>query len=219
MSRKNLFTANGKRANFKRATLALALALLFVQLTPPAAKADDCKSLAQVTGDIWQKWGAVIAAVGCGVAAAAGVVKPKTCLSSAQYAEAVDKMVDYFNEKANNGWATIGPRRIDFGSTQEGTLIGPGERVFLSPAPLDKDSVTIHVKKLGGKGKSTVVVCKIDENNVQTKLEEFEFAEGDDNTGQEITKTVSGVSNRLLQVHLAGKSLTREFHYSFNASK
>ncbi|MDQ3821524.1 MAG: hypothetical protein M3362_28120, partial [Acidobacteriota bacterium] len=144
---------------------------------------------------------------------------PKTCLNSPKYAQAVGKMVTYFNEKVNNSWATLGPRQMEFGSTQEGNLIGPGDRVFLSPAPLDKDSLTVRIKKLGGRARTVVVICKINDNNTQTKLDEFEFAEGDGNTGQEVTKTVYGVQNHLVQVHLDAKTATREFHYSFYASK
>jgi hypothetical protein len=52
-----------------------------------------------------------------------------------------------------------------------------------------------------------------------SKLAEFEFAEGDGNAGEEVTKTVSGVRNQLLQVHLHAETVTRRLHYSLRADK
>src|SRR3978361_2096932 len=106
-------------------------------------------------------------------------------------------MITFFNAVANNKWATLGPRRLEYGTNQQGTLVSTGGRLFISPAPLDKNSVTIRIKKLDGKAEASVVICKIDYSGNVTKLEEFTFADGDDNVGQVITKTVTGVENTL----------------------
>src|SRR5262245_27664860 len=110
----------------KRILMIALLLILTANAVAPRAGAADCKSIAQVTGDIWKKWGAVIVAVGCGVVAATGHVDPKACLKSPKYADAVSQMVTFFNDQVNNNWATIGPRRIELGVNQEGDLFGPG---------------------------------------------------------------------------------------------
>ena len=191
----------------------------------PTARAEDCRSTAQVVGDIYKKWGDVIIATGCvaGVAiATGGAALPVTlkCVDNAdKYAKAVEEMIKFFNAAAGNSWARIGPRRIEYGNTQTGTLISTGSRVFIAPAPLDKDSVTFKVKKVDGKAKTDVVICKVDEKGNFTKLVEFEFDKGEDNNGQEITRTVTGVKGHMVQIRLDADSVVRKFEYTLRVTK
>ncbi|HWP42960.1 MAG TPA: hypothetical protein VNO14_06985 [Blastocatellia bacterium] len=209
----------------KRTVLALVLIIAINASAEPPVRAESCRSLAQVFSDIWKEWGRVIVATGCVAGAAvatggAGVAASSECIRNAsKYAQAAEAMIAFFNSAAANRWATIGPRRLEYGNTHQGTLVSTGGRVFITPAPLDKNSLTIKIKKLDGRARASVVICKINESGSQTKLEEFEFADGDANIGQEITKTVSGVQNHLVQVHLDAKSLTRRFQFSLRATK
>src|SRR5690242_18954300 len=127
-------------------------------------------------------------------------------------------MVTLFNDLADNGPATLGPRRIEFGNNQEGVLIGPMDRTFVSVYPMDKDSVTSNVRKLDGESTVEVVICKIDTNGTVTNLAVFETSDKDPN-GKEYTRTVTGVSNYLVQIRLNGKSAVKKFKYQFRASK
>ena len=220
----------------KKKIVILALMTLTVNaMSAPGANAQNCKSPAQIVNNIWKKWGDTIIAVGCvaksavatsaaapvtgGASLAATAALSATCIKNTQkYKEAIEKMVSLFNDLADNGPATIGPRRIEFGNLQTGVLIGPVDRTFVSVYPMDKDSVTFRVKKVEGESKVEVVICKIDTQGTVTNLSVFETADNDPD-GKEYVKTVTGVSNFLVQIRLNGKSAIKKFKYQFRATK
>ena len=186
---------------------------------------DKCRSASQVFGDVYEKWGAVIIATG-GVAAVnvgtGGVAMAATlnCIKNSQkYAESVEQMVSFFNAAVNNSRWTIGPRRMDWGKVQTGAVVSTFSRVFISAAPVDKDSFTVKVKKMDGKAQSDIIICKVDDKGNFIKIAQFEFAEGDENVGQTITKTVTGVKGHLVQVRIDADSVVKKFEYQFTASK
>src|SRR5690349_12289068 len=82
----------------------------------------------------------------------------KICLAAAKYQQLAPKL----KQLANNGAFTLGPRDLAVGTAQNGTIVNPAFRTFLTPAPLDKDSLTVKVEKKGGKGGANVRICKID---------------------------------------------------------
>jgi hypothetical protein len=186
---------------------------------------DKCRSAAQVFGDVYKEWGAVIIATGCIVAVNAGsggvaMAATLNCIKNAKkYAEAVESMVKFFNAAANNGRWTIGPRRIEWGNAQTGALVSTASRVFISAAPVDKDSITVKVKKVDGKAQADIIICKVDEKGNFVKLAQVEFDKGDDNVGQVITKTVSGVKGHLVQVRIDADSVIKKFEYQLTVSK
>jgi hypothetical protein len=206
-------------------TRILTTLFLIFALHSTAIPRDNCRSAAQVFGDLYKKWGEVAIATGCVVgvtASTGGIGLPATleCIRKAdKYAQAVEDMVKFFNANANNGRWTIGPRRIEWGKPQTGAVVSTFSRVFISAAPVDKDVITVKVKKIAGKAKADVIICKVDEKGNFINLLEFEFAKGDDNEGQEITKTVSGVKGQLVQVRIDADSVTRKFEYRLTVSK
>jgi hypothetical protein len=209
----------------KKILVSLFLVFSFHLNAMPVAKAETCKSAGQIFGDVYKKWGIEMVAAGCITAEAlttGGLTLPLTlqCIKKVEkYAKATEEMVKFFNVMANNSWATIGPRRIEFGNNQTGTLVSTLSRVFISPAPVDTDSVTFKVKKLDGKAKVTVVICKVDHKGNATKLTEFEFDKGEDNTGQEVSRRVSGVQGYIIQVRLDADSVAKEFKYNLRVTK
>src|SRR5712691_4229088 len=220
----------------KKAIVLASLLILVIHTTGvQTASAQRCESFAQIFTDVWKKWGETIIKVGCvvkaaattsaaapvtgGASIAATVTLSATCIKNAtKYKEAAEAMVVLFNALADNGQATLGPRRIEFGSNQFGTLIGPSNRTFVSVYPMDKNSVTFKVKKLEFDGKVEVVICKIDADSKMTNLAVFNFT-GDEKDGTEIVKTVSGVENHLVQIRLNGQSTVKRFRYQFSATK
>ncbi len=206
-------------------TKILTTLFLIFALNSTAIPQDKCRSGAQVFGDIYKEWGAVAIATGCVVGVnvgTGGIAMPLTlkCIQKAEkYAEAAEEMVKFFNKNANNSRWTIGPRRIEWGKTQTGSVVSTFSRVFISAAPVDQDSVTVKVKKIDGKAQATVIICKVDEKGKLVKLAEFEFAKGDDNEGQEITKTVSGVKGHLVQVRIDADSVVKKFEYQLKVTK
>ncbi|MCY7345645.1 MAG: hypothetical protein LH614_05425 [Pyrinomonadaceae bacterium] len=202
----------------------VALFLIFA-LCSTAFPQDKCRSAAQVFGDVYKKWGEVIIASGCiaGVnLGTGGIAMPLTleCIRKAdKYAEAVEDMVKFFNANADNGRWTIGPRRIEWGKAQTGAVVSTFSRVFISAAPVDKDSITVKVKKIDGKAQADVIICKVDEKGNFVKLAQVEFDKGNDNEGEEITKTVSGVKGHLVQVRIDADSVVSKFEYKLTVSK
>ena len=186
---------------------------------------DKCRSAAQVFGDVYQKWGAVIIATGCVAAVnvgTGGVAMAATlnCIKNAKkYAEAAEEMVKFFNAAMNNNRWTIGPRRIEWGTMQTGAVVSTFSRVFISAAPVDKDSITVKVKKVEGKAQADIIICKVDDKGNFIKLAQVEFDKGDDNEGQVITKTVSGVKGHLVQVRIDADSVAKKFEYQLTVSK
>jgi hypothetical protein len=202
----------------------LAILFLLFALPTTAIPQDKCRSAAQVFGDVYEKWGAVAIATGCVVGVnvgTGGIGMPATlqCIKNAQkYAEAAEQMVKFFNIAADNGRWTIGPRRIEWGKPQTGTVVSTFSRVFISAAPVDKDSITVKVKKLDGKAETDVIICKVDEKGNFVKLAQFQF-DKNDGAGEEITKTVSGVKGHLVQVRIDADSVVNKFEYRLTVSK
>ncbi len=194
-------------------------------LTSTVVPRDNCQSAAQVFGDVYKKWGEVAIASGCVVGVnvgTGGIAMAATlqCIKNAdKYAKAVEDMVKFFNQAADNGRWTIGPRRIEWGKAQTGAVVSTFSRVFISAAPVDKDSITVKVKKIDGKAEADVIICKVDDKGNFIKLAQFQFAKGDDNEGQEITKTVSGVKGHLVQVRIDADSVVKKFEYKLTVSK
>lgn len=142
------------------------------------------------------------------------------CIKNAQkYAEAVEKMVKFFNENAGSSRWKIGPRQMEWGKVQTGAVVSTLSRVFISAAPVDKDSITVKVKKTDGRAQADIIICKVDEKGNFIKLAQVEFAEGNDNVGQVITKTVSGVKGHLVQVRIDADSAVKKFEYQLTVTK
>ncbi len=202
------------------------LVTLFLLLAMPttAIPQDKCRSAAQVFGDVYKKWGEVAIATGCVVGvtvttAGIGLAATLQCISKAdKYAKATEDMVKFFNAAADNGRWTIGPRRIEWGKAQTGAVVSTFSRVFISAAPIDKDSVTVKVKKIDGKAEADVIICKVDEKGNFIKLAQFQF-DKTDGAGEEITKTVTGVKGHLVQVRIDADSVVRKFEYRLTVSK
>lgn len=206
-------------------TKILGTLFLIFALHSTAIPRDNCRSAAQVFGDLYKKWGEVAIATGCVVGvtvgtAGIGMAATLECIRKAdKYAEAVEDMVKFFNDNAGNGRWTIGPRKIEWGKLQTGSVVSNFSRVFVSAAPVDKDSITVKVKKVDGKAKADVIICKVDEKGNFINLAEFEFSKGDDNEGQEITRTVSGVKGHLVQVGIDADSVVSKFEYQLKVTK
>ena len=137
----------------------------------------------------------------------------KICLAAAKYQQLAPKL----KQLANNGAFTLGPRDLAVGTAQNGTIVNPAFRTFLTPALLDKDSLTVKVEKKGGKGGANIRICKIDEKKKYTHLKTITFEDG----GGAATKseTVSGVKGHLVQVFIDGTGgVSKAFDYTLTTS-
>ncbi len=182
----------------------------------------SCGSGASVIADLWKEYGAVAKTVGCFSAEAVslGQIPYEACYKSAsQFEKTLEDMIAFWNKMANNNWATIGPRRLEFGDWLEGRLVSTGGRLFISETPLNKGTVDLTLTKTNGKAKTSVTVCKYAENGKATTLWDFEVDSGNDTVGKTFKKSLTGVYNHILSVHLDAKSVTNTFEYKLLAQK
>lgn len=188
------------------ALLAFALATL---LAAPASA--GCRSAAQIAADLWKKWGDEALIAGCAVAAVEGVPFG-ACLKAAQlYEKIAVASVRFWNTAAANSWATLGPRRIELGTPQSGTLVSTGGRLFLSSVPLDTDEVEVEVTREDGKAGAEVSICRFTGDGRGEELAVLGFAKkGEEKT---LRTTVRGLRGAILAVHLDAKSVVRKFEY------
>ena len=137
----------------------------------------------------------------------------KVCLATAKYSQLAPKL----KQLANNGPFTLGPRDLAIGTSQNGTIVNPAFRTFLSPALLDKDSLTVKIEKKGGKGGANIRICKIDEKKKYTHLKTITFPEGE--TTATKNETVTGVKGHLIQVFIDGSGgVSKAFDYTLTTS-
>jgi len=190
-------------------------ALLILGIGVNTTKAQSCASAAVVVSDIWDAVDDKAVVVGCSVGAVLPGVGYVTCLS-AKMASFTSKMVSFWNSKVNNSWAVIGPRILVPKTKYNGTIVGTAGRVFVTPYPFDKSSGTVTINELDGKGKTSVVVCKVDKNGNSTKLTTKWFNDTPDRKDKKDEKrsfSISGVKGYLITIHFDGKSVTNSFKY------
>lgn len=180
-----------------------------------------CTTLSRVLDDLWEKWDDELIKLGC-AALAAATTNPETAITCLEQGgklnQALDDMVKFWNQMAANSWARIGPRRLDLDTDLVGRIVGPGDRTFISAAPMDEDQVTISIKERGGRGKTEVSICVHTPDGKVKSLGEMLFNE--DRRAKMKTenesKTVRGVKGKFLSVVFDGKSATNKFAYTLH---
>lgn len=137
----------------------------------------------------------------------------RICLATPKYSQLAPKL----KQLANNGPFTLGPRDLAIGTAQNGTIVNPAFRTFLTPALMDKDNLTVKVEKKGGKGGAAIRICKIDEKKKYTHLKTITFADGDGTATK--SETVTGVKGHLIQVFIDGTGgVSKAFDYTLITS-
>jgi len=199
----------------------------------PAVAGDGCDSATKVAADLWENWGDEVRAGGCLTAAAVSAILTQgaTAASSAEFYQKCYATLNEFNSIATsavkkwntlvgNTWAQLGPRALEFNKTLSGTVVGPGDRMFISAAPIpaDLDEVEIELKKEDGKSETEVTVCKVAANGQGTTLWSFTIDGGKDNQGKTWKKTFKNVDGYILSVFLNSKSVTRSMEYQLKAT-
>ena len=202
-------------------SLALAALVAGSTLVATNASAGNCNSATSVFSDLWAKFAKSATEAGCKAAASNGDVDYKACFDSAtKYEKIAADMVKYWNDSAANGWATLGPRRLVFGTTATGTIESVSERLFITETPLDKDTVDLDITKTDGKEEVNLTICKVDKTKSCTTLKEYTFEGGSANTGKTVSYRLTGVKGSIVSVHLAAaKANVRSFSYKIKATK
>jgi hypothetical protein len=191
-------------------SLGLMIGVCFFPTTETCADGLCGREALNVVESLLKNWTAECGKVADGKT---GSEASKACLAAAKYQLLAPKL----KQLANNGAFTLGPRDLAVGTSQNGTIVNPAFRTFLTPALLDKDALTVKVEKKGGKGGANIRICKIDENKKYTHLKTITFEDG----GVAATKseTVTGVKGQLVQVFIDGTGgVSKAFDYTLTTS-
>lgn len=139
------------------------------------------------------------------------------------------ELVQKWNTLVGNSPLRIGPREMEFGIPQTGTLVAPGDRRFVSQLIEPDKGATVTVTKQAAslgrdktRGICVVNICAIDlDSGAESKLATHTFDSNAD-IGAQMVKSFSSsqVGNKVLIVRLDGKGgLGDRFPYSFKAAK
>ena len=168
-------------------------------LSSRAEAEGSCATIADVGSKVWKVAGPTvkssIASTGPFGATAANAIKM------------IETGIKNWNKiVGDKSWAKIGPRRMDFEEWSQGTLIGSTERMFLSGIPA-LNPVVVDFHKLDGKGKVTVVVCKVPEKGKAKDVATF-TVDSATRTGKVRSINIPNAKGNIISVVLHGKSLT-----------
>lgn len=170
----------------------------------------SCKSAPSVVSDLNREISRVLKVKGC---------NPNNfpqCLSNpSTYLYLTDQMVKFWNRKSSS-WATIGPRRLNFGKWEQGRVVSSGGRMYISSVPSNKSKLTVNIRELDGKGKTSYVICKVNRDGSYTKLKTGWFNEVNSqksNKRETRSHTISAVKGHLISIHFDGKSVGNTFQY------
>lgn len=185
-----------------------------MMLYASSANATGCESAASRIGsDIGKQMATILAAAGCAAVSGDWAACYK---ESAKWADIADEAATYWNGMAEGTSWQVGPRPIELGAWEGGTIVGTTGRVFISTTTLPSSSCQVTIKELGGKGKTGIAICKVESDGDMTQLKDITF--NDSNADQKDkseskTYTLTGVKGCVLQIHLDGKSVANTFEY------
>ncbi|MCS4503930.1 hypothetical protein NYO91_07555 [Arhodomonas aquaeolei] len=202
--------------------------------------AGNCRTPAKAAADLWDRYDQVAKAVGCAVGTAGaavatgGVSLPASaaiyagCLGKSEAADRATKgMIAAWNRMNRNGWGTIGPRKMVLGASYEGTIRGPGSRMYITPAPVGAFMLDLSLGKRDerrNKGRTEVTVCRFappgDDGLVDgEKLWSFTIDRGRGNQGRTWHRRLTGVRGYIVTVALQGKSAVKAMKYRVSAKE
>ncbi len=189
-------------------SLVLSIACGLMPMTKTEVCADSAcgREVLNVIESLLKNW-----ATECGKVAEGktGSEASKVCLAATKYQLLAPKL----KQLANNGPFTLGPRDLAIGTSQNGTIVNPAFRTFLTSALVDKDSLTVKIEKKSGKGGAFIRICKIDENKKYTHLKTIVFEDGSGSATK--SETVTGVKGHLVQVFIDGTGgVSKAFDYA-----
>jgi hypothetical protein len=217
------------RPDRRRILAVLLLGVAAVALSA-SAHAASCDSAASVAIDLWDEYGKFAKRAGCSVASTATVAASsvvgggskqvyRACLADTEAREKlVRQMVATWNRLAANRWATVGPRQLPLGTAQQGTLVGPGTRMFLTPAPLHVDAIDVALTKQAFRGPAEVTVCSYAPGGIKARRWNFTIESGGRNTGRTWLRRIVGVEGQLVSVHIVGQSAAKRLKYRLNVA-
>jgi len=130
-----------------QAAIAAAVGLAGIAAASSPAVADPCRTPTQLVEGLWSEYERHAEDLGC----------DDGCFDDVgRYESIIREIVQAWESGSGNSWATLGPRRLDVGDVQFGTVVQT--RKFVSP-PLN-GPLEVEITKEGGRARTDVFVCK-----------------------------------------------------------
>lgn len=169
--------------------LSSALAFAFVSLSASSAFAGPCDSFNSYAKKIQSGYKKA-----CGDAKNKGLCKDRPKLMS----DAAEALA-FWNNLAGESWAKIGARTIRRGQTQQGTVVNPGMRTWVTASPSTSSSANVNISKRGGEANVRINICAVDpETGRTTQLFGPKETEGS------LNQSVRGTAGKFILVRIAG---------------
>lgn len=125
-------------------------------------------------------------------------------------------LLEKWNAAFKNSNLTIGPRSIEFKSTESGTIIAGTKRTFISTRSANKDFATVTIKKRGGKA-ATVTICTVDARGVRTQRASTTFS-ADSKNGTSRTLPIKNVKGEAIVIQVDAHKMNK-FAYDVSLSE
>ena len=179
--------------------------------------AQDCGKAREVLKKIQSVGKKIATEIGCTyVNVQTGVPKPLCKVGMKVYDKAKSKARkmarESFRKLVKNSWATFGPRELELGKTQKGTLVSLGERMFVLPELAPYDEIQFELKKTDGKGKAGISICVMKEGSNKYKRVNHHIFKKGAKKGAHKYRLKKALGSAVM-VHLKGKSATKKFKY------
>lgn len=180
-----------------------------------------CKSTLEIVQKLYKEHNEIAAQLGCATVAA--VAKDPTiyveCIKvKGKIEEVTEKIAGLWQDMMkNNGWAKLGPRELRINRIHSGTLVGAGDRKFISTIPWPEDDGELVLREEGGKSKVQVTLCLINHKGDAKEIGSWSLNEKksevkDDD--QVLRKKFTNAKGKFVVVNLDGKSVTKKFEYT-----
>ena len=185
---------------------AASVVALAVTTAPTVHAQSACSGGSKVLAAIWEKWGENIKKKGC--------KSSEECLANAEKKENLAReMLQFWNEQAQNGWATIGPRQLVIGGgVNDGRVILGSSRLFVSHQVLDSADYEATITKEGDGAAEVTLSLSDGTNCLQGNSVSFAKA---DKPGTKKVLRVRNATGLLAVVKVDAKGGAFDYRFTF----
>lgn len=169
----------------------------FAWLSQMCAQTPACNTAEGAVSAMWDKYGGWLPEV-----------------SFATWASKKSLALQGWDAIAQNSFATIGPRSLDFNGVESGVIMGQTNRTFITP-PSFKNSITITIHKTDGKARTGVTICTTTRNGQQNQIVSHTFPNG--NNAMTESFTIPNAKGKVISINMRNYSVGNKFHYSIDA--
>lgn len=166
------------------------------------AQTPGCNSSAVLVTKMWEAWHDFVGDINT------------TLYNYQDYISKVPLIVNKWNQKVGNSWATIGPRSLKFNDSETGNIVGQTNRTFITIPSFDS-TVSIRIRKTDGRAKCGVTICVSGENGSRQIIHSYTFESG--NRLQTKNFILPNVKGKVISINMRNYSVGNTFKYRISA--